>query len=809
MNSLKESLGNYVDRKPMAEPIYKVAGIEKIAGIFVHQPTMDRITDKVKEYLLNEVAFFPKAYPVEVHIQPSEMQDTKSSKDFVKNGEGIATLDMRGNVLEFPFHIRDSEFQPFFVINHRKESVPFSRDNLKRIMYGIDKAQQEAVGQGPAGAAVVHGYKRVVDKVSPATAVGFANSGVQFRNEQKAKRGPQMMTLASDTALDNMMEKLASLEEITPEKISFLEEKIAEKIVAMEFKESMEKIASTEVTPSEYNKVNMINFIDLNSDSRVKHGDTVEIPVFDVSRGHYSSYKTLTGMFIHLKNVKGVLAPNAEFIPISGPTIGLRSNRASAIRKDVLTNLARHDAAIVGIGGEYKDIITKFEIEELKEGRSHFSQRLLDNKISKSYVNTVAGMNGVLVKSNQDLRTVQSALESFGDYQDRFMLIHVSGMKPRKYTFNTSGDHNADSARRTDLILRITEDIVKSGAMSLKDIQEDRLAGLNRMSYTNSNHIIIVGNLYDIKAIPLRYSPMKVFRSKKEIFDLFDATADLRIQKNASANETISLKKNTDSGSYDLSINYKDKNRKVFKNMNRSLYGLEPEKLKGVLTYLGYDDISADSIANRADRSFKSSHTLPANNRASEVNVGDVESRAKQRAKKIVGKAIEVGVPTSLALGGAYVLSRNLAESNPGAFHRNKIINALNFVNGKFPYKTASELNADISAQFEKIAGDYSSPSALRVAKALNIGARYFEKIAAVEAGKIYSLQEISRDIVNVRDVFNKTACQLLELNDMQLMKGENQIDGVMIKEAIDQIDLLLKTATLWAGGSSDEKILA
>ena len=793
MSDLRESIEKYTENKPVADPIYTVPGLEKQAGIFVYQPTIDRMSDKVREYLMNETAFFPKRYPVDVHIQPTEMQDTKS-KDYIRNGEGIASLNMAGNVLEFPFHIRDAEFDPFFVINHKKQSVPFTRDNLKKIMYGIEKAMEDAKGGGEHGRNVIDGYKSLAKKVTPATASGFLASGVNFRSEQKSKRGPQMMSLAANVSLDEMMEKLATMDEFTMEKRAFLEDKITERLVAEEFTKSMEKIASTESTPSEYAKVEAMDFIDLNRDSRVKHGDAVEIPVYelDKNKGYYSSYVSKTGMFIHIGGVKGVLCPNAEFIAINGPTIGKKTKTKVSVRKSTLGNLSSSDCAIIGVNGKYSTVVGALEEVETLRTKSKLTGRAVDNRLDVAYVNLSAGKKGIVVPDNSTAARVTLNSAVYSSYNSTaFAAINVPGMKTLK-KYQGGGDFHSN---KSNLKENIANDIIQSGSMTYADFQSTDLFS-PFSSYSERPSVILVGDLNQVKVIPLRLASVNTFRSKKDIFDMFDSTADMRIQKTASR-ETVSIRKDKESGKYNLSIDYKDPDKKIFKGMNRSLYGLEPEKLKGVLTYLGYDDLSADSIQNRAERVPATSHTLPTNHKAKSINVGDVESKARMRAKKIVNASIESKVPTLLLATGTYGVVRDMMTRYKTGKNREKAENVVGFLSGKptQQWKESSDLSSQMSGQFEKVAMDFSSPFALKVAKTMNISSRYFDKIASVQDGHIYDIKDVSKNILSSKEEFNKIACRLVELHETQLDKGETAIDSRMIKEAIEHIDLMLKSA--------------
>ena len=529
-----------------------------------------------------------------------------------------------------------------------------------------------------------------------------------------------------------------------------------------------------------------MNFIDLNGDSRVKHGDAVEIPVYELNKnnGQYSSYVSKTGMFIHLGDVKGVLCPNAEFIAINGPTIGLKTKTKVSVRKAGLNTLASTDCAILGVDGKYDTVVGGLRDVETKMVRERLTDRAIHNRLDSSFVNVTVGRTGFVIPNNN----VMIKFATDGDFTHHgidFAAINVPGMKTLKKYHSVAGELNLKE--------QIANDIIQSGAMTYSDFQN--VNPLDAFHIYGDQPTRLVGDLDKVKAIPLRLSSANTFRSKKEIFNLFDSTADMRMQKTASR-ETISIKKDRESGKYDLAIDYKDPSKKIFKGMNRSLYGLEPEKLKGVLSYLGYDDLSADSIQNRVERVAKTSHTLPANHRAKEINVGDVESKARNRAKKIVNSAIQTGVPTALMASGVYGLVRDINERNTSKKKRKnvKILNDTLLGNYR-DFKLASELSSDMSGQFEKVAMDCSSPFALKVAKTMNISSRYFDKIAAVEEGKIYNLKDISRDIVNSKDEFNKIACRLVDLHETQLNNGENTIDSRMIKEAIEHIDLMLKSA--------------
>ena len=149
---------------------------------------------------------------------------------------------------------------------------------------------------------------------------------------------------------------------------------------------------------------------------------------------------------------------------------------------------------------------------------------------------------------------------------------------------------------------------------------------------------------------------------------------------------------------------------------------------------------------------------------------------------------------------GAYGAIRTLLEANKTPKAKKFAENFAGVASGKprmkwVPYKEASDLSTQMSGQFEKVAMDFSSRFDLKAAKTMNITARYFDKIASVQDGHIYDVKGISKDILNAREEFNKIACRLVDLHETQLDKGETAIDSRMIKEAIEHIDLMLKTA--------------
>lgn len=186
---------------------YSNSGLEKIAYMHIDNPTIERVEDFVRDYMLNELSFFPNQLNVNVSIIPSKFN--KDRPELILDATGIASVNVGGRDLEFPFMISDGEMLPLDVIQMDGQRVPFSRGNMIRIVNSLDKLSKKNHSQ--SGQVDDSPFVGLAGKTSPAVISGFLGDVLAIRDMNTTSRvrsGGHWITAAG---YDYGLEKLAKI----------------------------------------------------------------------------------------------------------------------------------------------------------------------------------------------------------------------------------------------------------------------------------------------------------------------------------------------------------------------------------------------------------------------------------------------------------------------------------------------------------------------------------------------------------------------------------------------------------------------
>jgi hypothetical protein len=255
------------------------AFIEKKAGIVIYQPTVENIEDFLRKYILNELTVYNKKVEVGINIKPDTFNMSKP--EYVDEGSGTVFLTVNNNGekvnLELPFLIHEGELIPFDVIQMGKQRVPYNRDNLKKIITGIEEKRKPL-----SPVQEFEPYKKLEKLVNPSSSTGFMNDVIKIR-EQQSFRNTQggNIYVSAEVKIDECLEKLASMSPVTEEDFKALESSIRDLVVERE-RELLEKEAA-EVKKTDdtkmatiFQKVSDIPFVNAYS---LPHGTIVAFPM--------------------------------------------------------------------------------------------------------------------------------------------------------------------------------------------------------------------------------------------------------------------------------------------------------------------------------------------------------------------------------------------------------------------------------------------------------------------------------------------------------------------------------------------------
>ena len=190
------------------EKIDKVASsvqntcLEKIAGIYIDNPTQENIEDFIRKYMYNELTFFPRVLEVGVSFIPSSFD--KVRKNLVEDGTGAVQVKVRSKIVELPFMIHGGDLEPFDVIQMDNQRVPYSRENLQKIIINLDRQlEKEQSGESDGSP-----YQGLADYTNPSTAPGFMGDVLSIRDSQSYTPGSGRYVTASSEFTE--LEKTAS-----------------------------------------------------------------------------------------------------------------------------------------------------------------------------------------------------------------------------------------------------------------------------------------------------------------------------------------------------------------------------------------------------------------------------------------------------------------------------------------------------------------------------------------------------------------------------------------------------------------------
>lgn len=200
------------------------AGFEKIAGIYIDKPTQENIEDFVRRYVHNELTFFPRTLEVTVEFIPSEFD--KVQKDHVLEGTGVVGIKIFHKVLELPFLITGGELMPFDIIQMDGQRVPYSRDNVQKIILNLDKQIQ----MEQQGASTNSPYLGTEGYINPSTVPGFMGDVLSIRDTHSLRKGNGQYVTAGE--YDYGFEKEALFSFGKPKKIESPAKNIDAKQVA-------------------------------------------------------------------------------------------------------------------------------------------------------------------------------------------------------------------------------------------------------------------------------------------------------------------------------------------------------------------------------------------------------------------------------------------------------------------------------------------------------------------------------------------------------------------------------------------------
>lgn len=209
----------------------------KYAGYVIPKPTQDNVDSFLRDTIHQEITGIGVSLS-EISVKFENIEEKQDNNGFISEANGTVMVPVYKKMLEIPFIVDNGELLNFDIIKMENQKVPYSRENLRSVILGLRKIQEEEDSNGPNGDV----FKSVAEAVSPMTSPGFLSSALSIRDSVARNRNTGIFSSASE--LDGLLEKVASLKPATKEDLEKLanicNEKQASRISQLEEKYASE-----------------------------------------------------------------------------------------------------------------------------------------------------------------------------------------------------------------------------------------------------------------------------------------------------------------------------------------------------------------------------------------------------------------------------------------------------------------------------------------------------------------------------------------------------------------------------------------
>ena len=764
------------------------------AGMPVYNPTADNVENTVRK--MSQVKFGKDLMisASDVAFKPTAYQGPHS--DFVSEGTGIVKI-IRGNYqIELPFLVHDSQILPFDVIQLNGERMPYSEENLAKLVMLCDKKNKEAEEAAQQGNPVGAGapFVKPVDKMNSTTSTGFLGNTLSIQDRYRFPNyvGGTQYIVASDR-LEECLEKLANM-------VSFDWNAVENAVLAKEKSKEMEKFAGD----FDFGKKAEDNSIatTMNKVHNMKWRNAVDLP--DKTYITFPEFKdgnelTMTdAIVVQSFALSGKINPEKKNFADFTTMVLTKDGRCRLFTKgQKMLCLVRET-----VPGKFKSV----SFAEL------FDRRLVVNKYGDSvtpdtdfimfYDDKLTMPFHITSRSNRTMSakvkndivikscTVRTRTDSDNPY--------VTGRDERKATLRDNGlwssteYANVYLCDNVDRLCKVTDaelvELLKK-SHGLTDVEANRCVTTDR-EYSYEKLFAVNPSQ---QVIPVTGILTTFFKDKKELdFILQNKKAvkdDMLFLKTAMDSESITIEcQDEKAKKYSLTVSYTDRSKRMFASRIKKMNGIHIGDLRGILSAIGYPNNRVQELCYMAKSRGRVVAELPQNFDSDKIS-GTSKSTAlmsfNNMRKKVFSNDIVKKVATETI---ATALTDTPVAKNQ--FVRDTVLGA---------QKKASEYK-NLSCIFEKIAQDKKSDFYREVAKASAISSHLFEKTAEMieEKAEYPQILSICEKIASSKEHLDILATDLILTKTASVVSEDKDINPNYLMGAVYGIESMYKLASCY-----------
>jgi len=757
--------------------------ISKYAGVNIYQPTVDNIENFVHKYTLSELSNIGAPTVVRISVAPMSYNVEKS--DYVNEGQGVASVKIKDATLELPFMIMDGEFIPFDIIKLDNQRVPYSRENIKKIIHGIYNGKKS-----DSPVEEFKPYLGTEKSVNTTSSIGFLGDILRIQDQEMSKGNPNGNYVTANKINDGIEKIAKALDNIATMKVTTDKdwEKLAEVVKVAVTKREVEKLAkeAEELKNEKDDTVNIftrLKDINFENASSMPSGSCVAFPeISDEAKSKEISMN------------QGVII--SDYISVDG--VEQKHNIKVVVTKDnkmkILNNNERFLCKrIKGDGLKLPSV----GIESLNEGDVFVAfdgdKALYPSRLAHIKIKSFKIENGEVKESDSSFDNSYTIPNSNGAQVKILTLRPVTYDDSLKTIF---GDTSVDMDYRSITLVLLDgqsfnelpyEEFIKVTSKKIGLNEMDVIKILPRSLIINSK----AGKVFvtDGKTLVTKIKGVikGYLKNPEDLHDMVGSTeGDFQLFKSAATTNNIEIRlADKYRETYHVKVNYVDKSKAIFKAIHKDYQHMAINEVRGVLKVLNFDSPKISEILQRAKNEPFVTFELPQGAEPGRLEGAQVSNRVDDTMKFVREKVVNKDVVDAVAADvlGALVAGAALSSGVTGMAVFDQVS------------KFAKE-SQNLSTAFEKIAIEKRSEHMRDVAAIMTLATHFNEKLAEVSKGKVYAkLNEVVDDIVDSREFLEKTASSLIELKHDQYKNRNHIVNPGYITGAIKHMDSMFKMA--------------